>query len=276
MHHWPILLTLLVLRPGTSLGFEPTPNELKGKYNLVWSDEFDSDDVAADVWYWRTDIKHRSVQLRDRVAIKEGSLVLTLGPLDEPIDRKRVAGGGIVSRRRFHYGYAEVRAKLGDGRDDDDDGQVDEGWHHAFWAMAAIGDELGNVDTTYPSERRTEIDCYEYATERPHLTQHVIIWEPYGKEAGRRPKRPTDRFTLPEGFKPYEWHTYGYEWSAEQCRFYIDGQLTKVGNYPADEYEHDELNLWLTAISANWNVKGAEKSVAEYDYVRFFEVNRTD
>ena len=244
--------------------------------DLLWSDEFSEETLDKEAWFFRADVKHRSVQRPDRVQLRDGRLRLDLGPLAAPIEGRTLAGGGIVSRRRFRYGYAEVRARFGNGRDDDADGAIDEGWHHAFWAMRAEGDpSKGTVSTTYPDSRRTEIDGFEFSSDTPSLTQHVIIWRPDGKEAGRRPPPPDDVVAFApahgDAFLPHEWHTYGYEWNEQECRFFIDGRLTRRGIYPADKYEHDALNLWLTAISANWNVNQAEPVVAEYDYVRFYK-----
>ena len=44
----------------------------------------------------------------------------------------------------------------------------------------------------------------------------------------------------------------------------------KIANYPANMFEHDMLNVWITAISAEWCLSGAQDSRAEYDYFRFY------
>ncbi len=248
-------------------------------YELTWHDEFDGDALNTEAWAFRGDAKHRSVQLTENVQIADGVLTLRLSPLDEPIRGKHNTGAGIVTKERFHYGYYEVRAKLGDGRDDDNDGTTDEGWHHAFWAMFADVSEAEQgepiVTTTYPPERRTEIDCYENAGPNyGKFTQHIIIWKPDGKEFGRRPK-PHGDVVKPAGhdgkpFDPAAWNTYSFLWTAEGVQFYVNGEKTVYGEYPADQFTHDRLNVWLTAISANWCDKDPETSLAVYDYFRYY------
>jgi beta-glucanase (GH16 family) len=246
-------------------------------YKLVWHDEFEGKQIDTSKWAFRTDVKHRSVQLRENVSINGGVLKLNLHQLTTPLRGKFATGAGIISKIQFKYGYYEVRSRLGDGIDDDKDGKIDEGWHHSFWAMAASIDAKGEVNTTYPPSRRTEIDCYENASTHNHeaensihkFTQHIIIWKPDGKEFGRVPKTPMDIIAIP-GFNANNWHTYGFEWTEKAVTFYVDGKITHVAHYPATEFEHDFLNIWITAMAAEWTGTDQENSSAEYDYVRFY------
>jgi beta-glucanase (GH16 family) len=246
-------------------------------YKLAWNDEFEGSQIDTAKWAFRTDVKHRSVQLRENVSVNAGILKLNLRQLSTALQGKLASGAGIISKKTFKYGYYEVKSRLGDKIDDDKDGKIDEGWHHAFWAMAASIDAKGEVNTTYPPSRRTEIDCYENASTHDHaaensihkFTQHVIIWKPDGKEFGRVPKTPADIIAIPD-FNANEWHTYGFEWTDKAVTFYVDGKITHVAEYPATQFEHDNLNIWITAMAANWTGKDQENSSAEYDYVRFY------
>jgi len=246
-------------------------------YILDWSDEFDGTILDTTKWAYRVDNKHRSIQLKKNVHVKDGSLVLELIQLKEPVEGKFASGAGIVTKRRFRYGYYEVKAKLGSGKDTDGDGFKDDGWHHAFWAMAALV-ESSEVNTTYPDIRRTEIDCFENASDHEHeaesgldrFTQHVIVWKENGKEWGRLPEPPGDITEIP-GFDANKWHTYGFKWDEKEILFYVDGEIQQIAIYPADKFEHDMVNVWLTAISANWCKAGAQDSRAEYDYFRYFK-----
>ena len=269
-----IPLSLLLL-----LGFFSPSRDLLAEvpkgYEIYWAEEFEVDTLDTSKWAYRNDAKHRSVQLRENVVVADGVLTLNLRVLDNPIRGKKASGAGIISKERFRYGYYEVRAKLGLPGDDG------RGWHHSFWAMAAEVDDKGNVSTTYPGIRRTEIDCYENATEHKNgkhqqglsnFTQHVIVWNEKGEEWGRLPKPPTDVEERGEDFNPADWHTYAFEWTPEVVRFYVDGEVTKVADYPAKQHVHDEINLWLTAISANWNSGKQTPSRAQYDYLRCYKL----
>lgn len=249
-------------------------------YTLTWNDEFDGVQIDTSKWAYRTDVKHRSVQLKKNVSLNNGILKLSLNQLSSALNGKLATGAGIISKRNFKYGYYEVKARLGDKIDDDKDGKVDEGWHHSFWAMAASIDANGEVNTTYPPSRRTEIDCFENASTHKHeaenslnkFTQHIIIWKPDGKEFGRVPKTPDDITALPN-FNANDWHTYGFEWTEKAVTFYVDGKVTHFAPYPVAEFEHDTINIWITAMAAEWTGNDQENSSAEYDYVRFYSKN---
>ncbi len=244
-------------------------------YQLFWADEFDGPTLNESDWWYRADEKQQSIQLPSNVEIDNGELVLNLTPLATPINGFDAAGAGVISQQRFHYGYYETRSKLGDGIDHDGDGDIDEGWHHAFWAMAAEADENGHVLTTFPSFRRTEIDGYENGSSGDigRMRQHVLVWNDAGNITQKIPSGSSDITQNPAGTE-YDWHTYGFEWTPDRVNFYVDDVLTKVAEYPVEQFEHDQINLWLTAISTNAeanNGVGQELSEARYDYFRFYE-----
>ncbi len=241
-------------------------------YDLFWADEFTGSQLDESSWWYRADEKQQSIQLPSNVSVGGGELILNLTPLATPINGFDSAGAGVISQQRFHYGYYETRAKLGDGIDHDNDGVIDEGWHHAFWAMAAEADANGHVLTTFPSFRRTEIDGYENGSsiDIGRLRQHVLPWNAQGNIIQKLPGGDSDVVNLPDG-TDYDYHTYGFEWTPAEVRFYVDDQLTIIADYPAEVYEHDQINLWLTGISTNFEDSDQEQSEARYDYFRFYE-----
>ena len=143
--------------------------------------------------------------------------------------------------------------------------------------MAASINDKNEVNTTYPPSRRTEIDCYENASTHKHtaentihkFSQHIIIWKADGKEFGRVPKTPMDIIAIPD-FNANDWHTYGFEWTEKAVTFYVDGKITHIAPYPVTQFEHDNSNIWITAMAAEWTGTDQENSSAEYDYVRFY------
>ena len=272
---------LAIVLPCLSLAFHSINQALATEplgYQLTWNDEFDGNSLNESDWWYRADEKQQSIQLPSNVEVDNGELVLNLTPLSTPINGFDSAGAGIISQQRFHYGYYETRSKLGDGIDHDNDGKTDEGWHHAFWAMAAEADPNGNVLTTFPSFRRTEIDGYENGSSGNigRMSQHVLVWNDQGNITHRLPSQD---ITLNPVGTEFDWHTYGFEWTPREVRFYVDDQLTKTAVYPVEQFEHDQINLWLTAISTNAeanNGPGQELSEARYDYFRFYEKGAID
>ena len=250
--------------------------ELPPGYELVFSDEFEQEKLNRADWAYRVDNKHRSLQREENVSLRDGVLHLDLKVLQEPLEGKLATGAGIVSKKQFKYGYFEVRARLGIPN------QKERGWHHSFWAQAATINDKGYVATTYPEHRRTEIDCYENPTEHRHepkqnglanFSQHVIVWLPNGKEGGRLPKPPGD-LTRMKNFTASDWHTYAFHWTPQEVEFLVDGHVTRTAQYPHTEYDHNHVNLWLTAISANWNYGKQISSRAEYDYVHVYQTTK--
>ena len=53
--------------------------------------------------------------------------------------------------------------------------------------------------------------------------------------------------------------------------FFVNGVNTKTAHYPADQWEHNDVNVWLTAISTNYEDSDQELSRAQYDYFRYYE-----
>lgn len=237
-------------------------------YQLTWSDEFNGTSLDETSWWYRADEKQQSIQLPSNVEVADGSLILNLTPLDTPINGFDAAGAGVISSQRFRYGYYEVRSKLGDGINDDNDGEIDEGWWHAFWAMAADADENGNVLTTFPDFRRTEIDGYENGSNNlTRFTQHVLPWNENGQIITKLPS--SDLSTIPAE-EVNDWHTYGFEWTPNEVHFFVDDVYQHTAIYPEDVYEHTDVNVWLTAISTNGQSSDQERSEARYDYFRFY------
>ncbi len=237
-------------------------------YQLSWADEFNGTSLDESSWWYRADEKQQSIQLPSNVEVADGSLILNLTPLDTPINGFDAAGAGVISSQRFRYGYYEVRSKLGDGINDDNDDQTDEGWWHAFWAQLADTDGNGNVGTTFPPSRRTEIDIYENGSNNlSRFTQHVLPWNENGQIITKLPSN--DLSTIPvETIN--DWHTYGMEWTPNEVRFFVDDVFQHAAIYDPNVYEHTDVNVWLTAISTNGQSSDQERSEARYDYFRFY------
>ncbi|MGE9270634.1 MAG: glycoside hydrolase family 16 protein, partial [Verrucomicrobiales bacterium] len=90
-----ITLSLLLLK--LSLGAVPEG------YELVWSDEFDGSELDESQWHYREDSKHKSTQLAKNVSVSDGYLHLNLKK--ETAEGKDYTGAGVISKRRFKYGY---------------------------------------------------------------------------------------------------------------------------------------------------------------------------
>jgi beta-glucanase (GH16 family) len=207
-------------------GAQPPPG-----YTLDWVDDFNGAKLDPAKWMYRTDVKAESSERPENVSVENGNLVIQM---KKEQDRgKSYTGGGIISKRRFRYGYYEARVKMFGGS----------GWHQSVWAMAAT-----DGSTTYPEVIRTEIDGMEFdsaAPSRGHMG--LIIWQGPGKSHSLTCSPGVYQAVL--GFDAtLDFHTYGFEWTEKGIAYYLDGDRRCVLDYPPSAGEHDEINFWLTAL----------------------------
>ena len=200
-------------------------------YKLSWSDTFDGSSLDSSKWMYRTDVKASSSQTPQNVAVTGGNLVIFMR---KQTDRsKQYTGGGVISKKPFHYGYFEARAKLFAGT----------GWHQSVWAMAVT-----DGSTTYPPNIRTEIDGLEFDSDAPSKGRMgLIIWQGPSHSQNRSCTAGVRRGPLGVDATT-DFHTYGFEYTEQKVKYYLDGDLRCVFDYPPADGEHDEINFWLTAI----------------------------
>jgi beta-glucanase (GH16 family) len=200
-------------------------------YELQWSDDFNGNALDLTKWMYRTDVKALSSQRPENVRVEDGNLVILLKK--ENHRAMEHTGGGVISKLRFRYGYYEARARMHGGA----------GWHQSVWAMAA-----SDGSTTYHDGMRTEIDGMEFDSDLPtkgHMG--LIIWN--GPNTHRAMTCTPGVYRNPLGFDASaEFHTYGFEWTEQSVKYYLDGDLRCSLDYPASAGEHDAINFWLTAI----------------------------
>ncbi|TDE02788.1 family 16 glycosylhydrolase [Jiangella asiatica] len=247
-----------------------TPQALAGPpsplYELVWADEFDGTAVDTSKWHHRTDVKGWSSQRPENVTIGDGLMTVHLRK-----ERHRgmdYTGGGLVSTVPFRYGYYETRMKANAGS----------GWHPAFWTGASDG------TTTFPDYSRTEIDGFEIDTHQTHRTRHNIwLWlpgqDPDGpEEAGGRAHAPVITSGVYDlGFDTAaEFHTYGFEWTEDQVKYYVDSVLMYTASYPPLRYtQHDYANVWLSVLAIGFQGSPGVDDTAlpaqvQWEYFRYY------
>ncbi len=202
-------------------------------YVLEWSDDFNGAALDTAKWMYRTDVKLESSQRPGNIEVSGGHLIIHLRK--QAHGGKEYTGGGVISRRRFRYGYYEARVKMHGAA----------GWHQSVWAMFA-----DDGSTTYPKEMRTEIDGMEFDSD--------VVWKGHmGLIKWQGPEKSTSLTCTPGVYRgalgfdaSAGFHTYGFEWTPANVRYYLDGDLRCVLPYPPTDGEHDEINFWITAIAA--------------------------
>ena len=205
-------------------GSTPPPGYLRR-----WSDTFDGGKVDLDAWRYRTGPRLESFNRAENVFVDGGKAIIEMRK--EPHEGKEYTAGGLITNRKYRYGYYEARAKMFGAA----------GWHQSVWAMA--------VDPAAGGPKHTEIDGIEYDSDDP-IQAHtgVIVWDREGKNVHLTCSPGVYR--RPLGFDATTgYHTYGFEWTEDKVRIFLDGQLNCVLDYPHTRHRHDPLNFWLTSVA---------------------------
>lgn len=206
----------------------------KGKYQLIFEDEFTGDRLDTTVWRrsygnpkpWDSTLprKECSTELQyyhpDNVMVTDGTLKLIAKKQsylyegyyeqDHPCAQKKIGDAfsfsfdytsGIIETRAdqiaFKYGRFETRCRLPKGA----------GLWPAFWLWGGGGG----------TGRAGEIDILEiFDTSQPIFTTSVHN----GKKKARK--------DFPITWDIEEWHTYAMEWDALTIRYFVDGQLLRT------------------------------------------------
>jgi beta-glucanase (GH16 family) len=243
-------------------------------YSLVWSDEFETDGVPDNEWWFETGNSgwgnNEPQYYIDRVfgndtvaKIQDGKLTITAYKLPAP--PSSLNGADIISARMntskaWTYGYFEMRAKQPGGR----------GTWSAFWMLAQ------NFQS-WP--RDGEIDIMEYVGYRPDVTQASVHTDAYN-HVEQREKTATRNAPNAEN----KFYTYALLWTENEISAYINGikyfsfandHAGDKATWPFNVPFYLKLNL---AIGGNWGGSmGIDPDIFpsryEVEYVRVYQKN---
>ena len=208
-------LTTLMLAPALLCAAPLAAQETTDR-ELVWSDEFNDDELDRDNWvvigtdFWVNNEQQAYVDRPEALSIVEGAEGADGGALElRPVYRPGVdphpereadfLSGRVESKGKydFTYGRAEARLKMPDAV----------GVWPAFWA-------LGNGQ--WPDTG--EIDIMEYVGEKDWIG--VALHGP--GYSGETPL--VNKYYFPEGQDVTDWHVYAVEWKEDEILFQVDGR----------------------------------------------------
>lgn len=280
MHRTPLLSLLVLLLLGltacdsNSADSEPEPDPIPAKegYRLVWSDEFEGNEVNTANWtHWVTgnpfnnELQYYTAR-KDNSTIEDGVLYIvakeenyTAQDGTRQYTSARINTKGKVD---FKYGRVEARAQM----------PVGQGIWPAIWMLPT-----DNVYGGWPNSG--EIDIMEYLGHEPRVVHGTLHYT--------RADSPSHHFegssyTLPSGNFSDDFHTFALEWDETEMRWYVDGVQYRVHrnwstfghDYPApfDQRFHLLLNL---AVGGDWpgnpDASTTFPQIMKVDYVRVFE-----
>ena len=198
-----------------------------GEWDLIWSDEFDGDEVDLTKWDYRLCMmgkRHpawtdKGVTVKNgcaefRIFEEDGNVVssqLQTGHnfMDEPVIETKFEKDSLQwpigklkeNKFTYRYGYCECRCRL----------QQHEGWWSAFWLQSPmIGASLD------PKMSGSEVDIME-SFHPGKIAAHNVYTGGYGQDMQRIMERGI------EYVDQSEFHTFGLLWTEKEYIFYVDG-----------------------------------------------------
>ena len=245
------------------------------EWQLVWSDEFDGDELDTDKWSfqygtgesegltgWGNNELQYYTDREENVTVDNGKLIITAR--EESFEGMGYTSARIRTKDKgdWKFGRFEFRAKLPEGQ----------GIWPAIWMMP--------TDDRYGTWAASgEIDIMELVGHEPdvvHGTLHYGGQWPNNVNSG-------DEYQLESGKFSDDFHTFTLEWEEGEMRWYVDGEhyqtqddwYTEGHAFPApfDERFHLLINL---AVGGNWpgNTDASTEFPQELiiDYARVYQL----
>jgi len=256
------------------------------QWKLVWSDEFDGDELDANKWspnIWparKVNDEDQAYTGRDKnIRVENGVLVLEAHK--EDYDDARYTSGRVHSAGNgdFLYGRFEISARLPRGQ----------GTWPAIWMLPSDpykysttceeGEDWQGSATCNAWPNSGEIDIMEhvgYQMGHIHGTVHneAYYWAKWEQRKGRILVDDVDQ----------EFHTYALEWTPERIDAFVDGThyftyINENTGWEAWPYDQPYNFILNVAVGGMWGRSGGpiDDSIfpqrMEIDYVRVYEAD---
>jgi beta-glucanase (GH16 family) len=248
----------------------PPDSSDKSKWQLVWSDEFNTEGAPdSNKWSYETgghgwgnqELQYYTANRLENCRIQEGMLIIEARK--ESWEGKNYTSTRLVSRNKgdWTYGRFEIRAALPSGR----------GTWPAIWMLA--------TDWTYGNggwPANGEIDIMEYVGYNPGKVHASIHTQKYYHSIGTQ---KSASITVSDAERAF--HLYALEWTPEQIDIFVDS--TKYFTFKNEgkgweywPFDKDFFLLLNIAIGGNWGgAQGVDDSIFPQklliDYVRVYK-----
>ncbi len=236
-------------------------------YVMAWRDDFDSEDLNVNDWFYRDGIdRNLTIMARENVILEHGELNLVCqvgdfavvegqyGHQGDPA-RYSFKGAGVISDWRFSEGYYEARSYML-GADH---------WHPAFWLEQANANLApGAENSLLRWNSKAEIDIMECEPQWP-VAQSIRIHDwVTGGEHRRLPPPPG---MTPSSDQSEDWFIWGMQLTRDQAIFYENGVHVITVDIPED-FVRDPRNLILSCLTIK---NPTQSGIQKFDWVRYYE-----
>jgi beta-glucanase (GH16 family) len=244
----------------------------KDGYTLIWSDEFDGDELNSDIWNYELGyIRNNELQLytdsKENIRLENSMLIIEAKEGSSPDIKYTSASINTQNKKAFKYGMIEIKAKLPKGK----------GVWPAFWMMGNLPDSAtGNH--SWP--QCGEIDILEMVGGgNGDATAYANLhWGDSYPEGYKNLNGTANSYKLQEGVFNDDFHIFGLKWTEKEMIWYIDDEeyFSAPITAPGMEMFHEEFFILLNlAIGGNWPGDPDENTEfpAQYliDYVRVYQ-----
>lgn len=218
-------LTLSALNNRTSTQHQAAPGDPQpvgqdGEWNLIFSDEFNSQSLDSSKWtpcfYYllaeppappgscRHEVFQQQLYTPLNVSVSNGMLILT-AKKERLVEDKAYTSGLVTTgpksdkdpyKFKFTYGYMEIRAKVNNVK----------GTWPAFWAITE-----GKYDN--------EIDIFEILGNQPNT---VFLTHHYDTDGVKQSKQQQAAWKSPTSFAD-DFHVFAANWEPDAITWYVDG-----------------------------------------------------
>ncbi len=256
-------VTLLSTACGSSAtsgngGAGGTPASGSGNFVLAWQDDFDAFDGslwALQTFSWDGNLAQFSNQ---NATVADGKVTINLTP--EPTDTaKPFRGVEMRSTKTITYGKVEARIRFARG--------------------SGVVSSLVTIYTPWPADDWNEIDFEHLGNAPSKLQTSCQVY------TGPAPQKPVSTSVTPTRFEQMQtlgfdaeadFHVYAAEWTPEQVKFFVDGQLIRSWNQEAARMKLPQnilFTIWASN-TASWagpiNETSAPTS-AEMDWIKVYD-----
>lgn len=254
----------------TAANNQPATNADSSEWELVWSDEFNGDELDLEKWKYETgdhgwgNEEWQNYTAGENVELGDGTLKIIAKKIGEGQRVGDYTSARLNSKFSFTYGRVEVRAKMPELKGN--------GLWPAIWML---GENIGTVGWPLCGE----LDIIEYVSLRPDQVSSAIHTQ------SGQPEIESGAIDLETAEE--EFHIYGIEWTEAQIKFYIDDptnvtltydrpQNFDENDWPFDKLQYVLLNL---AVGGTWGGnEGVDDSIfptqMEIDYVRIYQAKK--
>jgi len=228
-------------------------NEGKWALNTKVSDEFDTNTLDKDKWqiqgengvYKSNFIGRAPSQFSINNAIVEDEKLKILTKWEPSFDfhstktqtvngvtykYENITTAAVISKKQFTYGYMEIKCKSADA-------QITS----SFWTTGTKSSELDMFEMFGGHKTNTSW--------KKRLKFNIISWDPdnfYYSPNGKGPVF-TDNIQIEKNTAD-DFHVYGFDWTSEYIKIYIDGVLHPEGTILKSELTNNGANpdKWVT------------------------------